>query len=179
MYYMLKSLKKLSAASLVLSLLLLGNPALASADDCRPGDRCDEDGGLSNFPLYLVTSSIAGGVITVVGGGVTTTVLLAAVASDSGAKEAYLRQNAPALQQDMVVGAGDSIDDLAAAFHVSEENIPAFAAAVHAQRSALLPLTDVATLDEKRADAFFEIVAAAMTQTPALRADLQRAATPA
>lgn len=164
---MLISTKRLPAVLLILSMLLLSNTGFAASTTCT-GDNCEEAGA-----LLLTTTT---GPTTTVAAGVAITVVLLLSDDGSASRESYLRQNAVALQQDMTVGAGGSIDDLAAAFQVSEENIPAFAAAIHAQRSELMPLTDIGQLDEKRADAFFEMVANTMNQTPALHQDFQRVA---
>lgn len=167
---MLKLVKKVPAILLALSILLLSSGELAADTfwGCEGNADCETAGA-----LVLTTTT---GPTTTVAAGVAITVVLLLGKNDSASKEAYIRQNAVALQQDMTLGAGESIDDLAAAFQVSEENIPAFTAAVHAQRSELLPLTDVGALDSKRADAFFAIVATTMSQTPALHQDFQRIA---
>lgn len=148
-------------------LLMSGSAFAANNDVTCVGDNCEEAAMLALTTTTGPTTTVAAGVaITVVlmmGGG-------------SASNEAYIRQNAVALQQDMTIGAGESIDDLAAAFQVSEDNIPAFAAALHAKRAELLPLTDVGELDEARANAFFEIIANTMNQTPALHTDFQRIA---
>src|SRR5690554_627240 len=164
---MLKSIKRLPALLVILSMLLMSGSALANDDVTCTGENCEEAGA-----LLLTTTT---GPTTTVAAGVAITVVLM-MGGSSASNEAYIRQNAVALQQDMTVGAGDSIEDLAAAFQVSEENIPAFAAALHAKRGELLPLTNVGELDQARADAFFEIIANTMNQTPALHQDFQRIA---
>jgi len=163
----LKSIKRLPALLVILSMLLMSGSALANDDVTCTGENCEEAGA-----LLLTTTT---GPTTTVAAGVAITVVLM-MGGSSASNEAYIRQNAVALQQDMTVGAGDSIEDLAAAFQVSEENIPAFAAALHAKRGELLPLTNVGELDQARADAFFEIIANTMNQTPALHQDFQRIA---
>jgi len=163
----LKSIKRLPALLVILSMLLMSGSALANDDVTCTGENCEEAGA-----LLLTTTT---GPTTTVAAGVAITVVLM-VGGGSASNEAYIRQNAVALQQDMTIGAGESIDDLAAAFQVSEENIAAFAAALHAKRGELLPLTDVGALDEARANAFFEIIANTMNQTPALHQDFERIA---
>src|SRR5690554_2969604 len=168
---MLKSMRTLPALLLILGMLAMSTAAYANDDnndvECV-GDGCEEAGA-----LLLTTTT---GPTTTVAAGVAITVVLMMGGDNSASNEAYIRQNAVALQQDVTIGAGDSIDDLAAAFQVSEENIPAFAAALHAKRGELLPLTNVGELDAKRADAFFAIIANTMNQTPALHQDFQRIA---
>src|SRR5690554_3973051 len=165
---MLKSIKRLPALLVILSMLLMSGSALANDDVTCTGENCEEAGA-----LLLTTTT---GPTTTVAAGVAITVVLMMGGDNSASNEAYIRQNAVALQQDVTIGAGDLIDDLAAAFQVSEENIPAFAAALHAKRGELLPLTNVGELDAKRADAFFAIIANTMNQTPALHQDFQRIA---
>lgn len=167
---MLKFVRKTPALLAIAAILCLSSASFAddyddNDIDCT-GDNCEEAGAA------LLTTTTAP--TTTVAAGVAITVVLMMGGGGSASKETYIRQNALALQQDMTVGAGESVTDLAAAFQVSEQNLPAFAAAVHAHRAELLPLTDVSELNTERADAFFAIVATAMNQTPALRADLQK-----
>src|SRR5690554_1752329 len=122
---MLKSIKRLPALLVILSMLLMSGSALANDDVTCTGENCEEAGA-----LLLTTTT---GPTTTVAAGVAITVVLM-VGGGSASNEAYIRQNAVALQQDMTIGAGESIDDLAAAFQVSEENIAAFAAARSEER---------------------------------------------
>lgn len=157
---MWKSAPKLFSTLLAISILFISATAFA-----QDYNNDDEAAGLT----LLSTTT---GLTTTIAGGVALTVLL--IDRDgSASKEAYIRQNALALQQDMTIGAGHSIEDLAAVFRISKKNLPAFASAVHSHRDQLFALTHVEKLDEQRADKFFQIIATAMRQDPNLRNEWQ------
>jgi hypothetical protein len=74
---------------------------------------------------------------------------------DAGrAAELYLRQNAVQLAQDLAVGKGPTVTELASAFQLSREDAVRFAELLRRDRKALLELADVERLDPERALAF-------------------------
>lgn len=162
---MLKYFKVVPALCLGLVVMLASTSASAQSMN-------DNNGEGAGLALLTTTT----GITTTVAGGVALTVLLLD-SGDSASKETYIRQNALALQQDITVGSGESIEDLAAAFRVSEEHLPAFASAIRSHREQLVPLTHVEKLDAKRAEQFFAIVARAMREKPALRRELEEIST--
>jgi hypothetical protein len=95
---------------------------------------------------------------TAVVGGIILTVLMA---SDAESMEDYLEDNAVALQTDLRLGAGETVDDLALAFGVPEARRSDFGRVIRARRHELLELADPARLDRGRATRFIEVVLAA------------------
>lgn len=68
----------------------------------------------------------------------------------------YLRDNHLQLTQDLAVGQGPVLDELASAANVSVANKAAFAKAMQANAAELIALTSPESLDEQRAVRFIE-----------------------
>ncbi len=151
---------------------------LLAATSVRAQSDIETDGGSSSGTASggVVTTVTTLGAITTVGGGIALTLLISDSSSDS--KEAYIRQNALALQQDLTLGGGQAVDDLAAAFRIDERNLERFGRMLRHRRDELLPLTDIERLDERRADRFFGLIANGMQQDPRLRRELGEIAHP-
>lgn len=140
------SLRNITAWA-VFALMLM--PAIASAD--HEFDNTNDDGGA------LLLSSTSTTTTAVVGGIILTVVL----ASDADSMENYLEDNAVALQQDLSLGAGETVDDLALAFQVAEEDRATFGKIVRSNRATLLELANPEQLDTERARAFVEVLVTA------------------
>ena len=67
------------------------------------------------------------------------------------AAQAFLRANRFQLQEDLALGAGRSIDDLAALARIRAVNVPRFAQLLRSHRSELLALADARALTPERA----------------------------
>ena len=67
------------------------------------------------------------------------------------AAQAFLRANRFQLQEDLALGAGRSIDDLAALARIRAANVPRFAQLLRSHRSELLALADARALTPGRA----------------------------
>lgn len=81
----------------------------------------------------------------------------------------YLRDNAEQLKQDLALGAGPSLDDLAAAAQIRMEDRPLFARTLQLHRAELLALAREDALDEHRAVAFLERIGLLVRNDPVLR----------
>ncbi len=68
--------------------------------------------------------------------------------------ERYMNNNAAALGQDIALGAGDSLSDLAMIYAVPEHERDAFFARAHAQRHILMPLVNKPEVTSADARAF-------------------------
>lgn len=157
------SLRKWIATCAMASMMLLAAPPVSA-----------QNNGGGGGALGLGTTTTTLGAITLVGGGIALTIVLASNSGSSSSKKEFIRQNAQALQQDLTVGGGESVQDLAAAFQVEQQDYDTFARMLHERRNELVPLTKVDKLDSERADAFFRKVAQGMQTQPELRDDLRR-----
>ena len=79
-------------------------------------------------------------------GAMTTSSLAVLLVHNAAIAKLYLKENAPAVAQDMALGAGQSLNDLGVLAGVEPRHQRAFAKAVSKQRRGLLPLlnTDAA-----------------------------------
>jgi hypothetical protein len=127
-------------------------------------------GADSEFASPLSSTSTTTTTTAVVVGGIVLTVVLTTPEPDrKSALEDYMRHNAVALQQDITLGAGDTVDDLAVAFQIPDEDRNSFARLLRHHRKKLLPLTDPESLDASRVRSFVGIIHRAMLEEPALR----------
>ncbi|MGM0556555.1 MAG: DUF3015 family protein [Myxococcota bacterium] len=109
----------------------------------------------------LLTTTI-GGITTTIGGVVLTVVLVSKDDDNKEAMKLYIQNNGIAMQQDLTMGGGETVDDLAEAFGVSESKHEAFGRALRERREALVDLADARSVDEERAGRFIEEVNAAI-----------------
>lgn len=137
--------------------LLIGSVSTASAQTLY-----DEDDVL--ITMSLSTSSAG---ITALVGGVVLTVVMATGQRDA-ALEAYLRDNAVAVQRDLHLGAGATTRDLAAAFDIPAEDYEAFASLLHQNRLQLAPHAAPGEVDSVSAKRFQRIVVNQMLEHPVL-----------
>jgi len=164
---------RLAAACLVVVSVALATPAAAQSEDEQAGIFAATAAAFGISPLTSATSTIG----TTVGGGVTLLIVLVNEASDDSSwRLEYIRKNAIALQHDLTVGGGESIDDLAVALRVDRADRGAFARMLHERRRELVPLTDLKRLDAERADRFFRTLLRGMESHPTLRDDLRQLA---
>ncbi|MBI3183547.1 MAG: DUF3015 family protein [Myxococcales bacterium] len=88
------------------------------------------------------------------------------------AAEVYLRHNSLQLAQDINLGSGPAISELASAFNVAPAHRKDFARVVRENRKELLELARVDALTPSRAGDFVRTVADRMAAHPALAFDL-------
>jgi hypothetical protein len=86
----------------------------------------------------------------------------------------YLKANAHQLRQDLALGAGPTLDDLAQASGISTQNRAGFARALQRHRRELLSLAKEEGLSPERALAFLSRVGELAYAEPALRPDVER-----
>lgn len=154
---------RLSRALLAaLVLLALGaSPALAQ-DDFDDDDTTTSDGGLFGASSSTSTTTALGVSVTV--GPFITTTLVAGGAVKTSELEQYIRHNSAALAQDIQVGGGETVNDLANLFHIAPAQRHAFGTLLRAQRAAIVPLTNPAKLNHDRTRAFVLQIFGAMQQ---------------
>lgn len=113
---------------------------------------------------------------TAVGIGLLIWALQPAAAAAPAAAHAYLRANARQLREDLAVGAGPVIDDLAYAARIRPENLDRFGTLLRMHRAELLALADPEWLDEGRAAATLRRIGEIARTDDALAADGARMA---
>ncbi|QSQ28539.1 hypothetical protein JY651_45410 [Pyxidicoccus parkwayensis] len=87
--------------------------------------------------------------------------------------QVYLRSREHQLREDLALGAGPTVEDLAAAAHIRRENLGTFGRVLRAHRQELLALADASTLTPTKALAWLERVGALAGTDPRLDADRQ------
>lgn len=113
-------------------------------------------------PITGLGVAIYGIVTTVRGGG-----------GGGDVAEAYLRQNANQLAQDLAVGDGRTLLDLASAAEIRAEDYATFASQLRAHRAELLSLADASQLTRERAVAFMARVGELVKSHETLAANYQ------
>ena len=120
---------------------------------------------------FLTTSTTYIGIpLTIVGGVVLTIVLVVGASSEE--LEEYMDQNAVALQHDLHMGGGESIEDLATMFNVPAEHLDEFAGILYDNRHELSGLVQPGQVDSQTVQDFAEIVVEGMMQNEALAHNL-------
>ena len=119
----------------------------------------------SGLPFLISTVAMAaGGISTVAGFGITSTMV--ATQSNKDQEEVlqtYLNHNSVALQQDLFLGAGESITDLAQLFGVPEEDFSVFAAHLFEHRQELAALLAEGQVTEQETRYFVSVVSAGIS----------------
>ncbi len=113
---------------------------------------------------------------TAVGIGLLIWALQPAAAAAPAAAHAYLRANARQLREDLAVGAGPVIEDLAHAARIRPENLDRFGTLLRMHRAELLALADPARHDDGRAAAALRRIGELARTDEALAADGARMA---
>jgi hypothetical protein len=132
---------------------------MATANDAAAQTTSDEEAA----GAALVLTTTIGGITTTIGGIVLTVVLVSKDDDDNKeAMKVYIENNGLAMQQDITMGAGGTVDDLAEAFGVPESEHTAFGRALRARQADLVDLTDAREINEERAGEFIEQVNAAI-----------------
>jgi hypothetical protein len=140
--------------SLVFALFLSMIPSVAVAQTTEEGESF-LGGALSTTLLFIFSPlTTTGGIIS------STTGLFSSVL---GQLDHYIRENAVALQQDLRVGGGHSVDDLAQMFGVPEERRAAFAYGLRRHDDELVSLTRIEGANMERTRRFAFIVIDVMT----------------
>jgi hypothetical protein len=91
--------------------------------------------------------------------------------SSAAAAQAFLRVHSLQLEEDLALGNGPVLADLAQAAEIRREHFGDFARLMHAHRHELLELATPETLTPERATAFLERVGTIAREHPALAAD--------
>lgn len=134
---------------------ILATPAFAQATDEE----------VAAGVTYL-TSTSTSGLTTTVGGIILTVVLV-----NSGKKKAlkwYIRDNAVALKQDVTMGGGATVADVAHLFGAPPEHLETFARALRSRRQQLVALVGTTPIDDERTEEFMETVWEAVADDEAL-----------
>ncbi|NMO19119.1 hypothetical protein HPC49_49215 [Pyxidicoccus fallax] len=87
------------------------------------------------------------------------------------AAQVYLRARTHQLREDLALGAGPTVEDLAAAARIRRENLGTFGRMLRAHRRELLAMADARTLTPARALAWLERVGELARTDPRLDAD--------
>lgn len=153
-------MSRIARALLAATVLLALGASPALAQDTT--DDTTSDGGLFGASSSTSTTTALGVSVTV--GPFITTTLVAGGAAKTSALEQYIRHNSAALAQDIQVGGGQTVNDLANLFHIAPSQRHAFGAMLRAQRHAIVPLTNPAQLDHARTRAFVQHILGAMQQ---------------
>jgi hypothetical protein len=158
---------------LVLASLLL--PDAARADH--------QFGNLGNLGDTLTTSATTFSPLTTTGAVVLVVVLTreqgAAAADDAEVARLYLRHNAVQLAQDLAIGDGPLVQELAVALKLRPQVRPDFVELLRSHRHALADLADPDRLDRVRALAFVTRLKQLLAAHPVLQQDLARLASDA
>ncbi|RKH61777.1 hypothetical protein D7W81_23270 [Corallococcus aberystwythensis] len=89
------------------------------------------------------------------------------------AAQVYLRARTHQLREDLALGAGPTVDDLAQAARIRRENLDVFGKLLRTHRQELLKMADAKTLTPERARAWLERVGALARTEPRLEEDRQ------
>ncbi|WP_241757908.1 hypothetical protein [Myxococcus landrumensis] len=87
------------------------------------------------------------------------------------AAQVYLRSRTHQLREDLALGAGPTVEDLAAAANIRRENLGTFGRLLRANRGELLAMADTRTLTPERALAWLERVGELARTDPKLDED--------
>ena len=87
------------------------------------------------------------------------------------AAQAYLRARTHQLREDLALGAGPSIEDLAAMARIRRENLRVFGRVLREHRQELLTLANTSTLTPERALGWLERVGQLARAEPTLQED--------
>ncbi|WP_240360152.1 hypothetical protein [Pyxidicoccus caerfyrddinensis] len=85
--------------------------------------------------------------------------------------QVYLRSRTHQLREDLALGAGPTVEDLAAAAHIRRENLGTFGRVLRAHRQELLAMADARSLTPARALAWMERVGELASADPRLDED--------
>jgi hypothetical protein len=136
--------RKLTAAMLCVGIVGAAQPA--SAQDNSVRDLIAANSGFLTTILLLTSAST----VTYITQGLTDRLMDKAF-SDT---QRYMNNNAAALGQDISLGAGDTLDDLATIYDLPEADRPAFFERIHTQRHTLMPLVNKTNISREHARQF-------------------------
>ncbi|WP_233583133.1 hypothetical protein [Corallococcus sp. CA053C] len=89
------------------------------------------------------------------------------------AAQVYLRARTHQLREDLALGAGPTVEDLAQAARIRRENLDVFGRLLRTHRKELLAMAEVKTLTPQRARAWLERVGELARTEPRLEEDRQ------
>lgn len=142
--------------------LAVGALTLCLASSAWAQDNND-DAVIAGYNSSSTSTTTSTGIAITVGPILTTTMV--AGSDGSNAKmEQYMRQNATALQQDINMGGGQAVADLAQMFQVDAAQHQAFGKMLRQHRGELLGLTNTDALNHERAGQFISAIIGAMKQ---------------
>ncbi|MCP3139835.1 hypothetical protein [Pyxidicoccus xibeiensis] len=87
----------------------------------------------------------------------------------------YLRLRLPQFREDVVLGAGPTVEELAGVVNLRREHVPLFGTLLREHRGELLRLADASTLTPERSLELMQRVGALVRGDPLLRRDLEDA----
>lgn len=151
------------------TILMLSTSIAMAQDDVGGGEAAG--GGVGGSTSTSTTTTT--GIVLSVGPFITTTTV-AGAAGGSASMEKYLRHNAVALQQDVRLGAGDTVTDLAQLFAVEPQHKAAFGKMLKANKTSLMPLMHTKTLTQKKAGQFIQTILGAMKQDKRFESSLKK-----
>jgi len=134
------------------------------------------DDSNANTPLTSTSTSTTTSGLTIAGIIVTGGLLAANDPSPDSlrALAMYLEENTPAIERDLALGAGGSVDDLASAFGVPHDDRARFGKMLRAERTPLLSLVDHDEVTTEHAARFIIVVLDAMRSDTQLARILTR-----
>lgn len=144
----------------------------ASSDNSTKNS--DSSHSQSGSGVVLSVTTVGG---TVVGLGMLIWVAVKALAvapapaAVAQAAQSYLRARNPQLREDLALGAGPTIEDLAAMARIRRENLRTFGLLLREHRSELLTLADASTLTPERAMSWLQRVGEIARTEPRLEED--------
>lgn len=136
--------RKLTAALICAGIMGAAQPASAQDNSFR--DLIAANSGFITTILLLTSAST----VTYITQGLTDRLMDKAF-SDT---QRYMNNNTAALGQDISLGAGDTLDDLATIYDLPEADRRAFFERVHAQRHTLMPLVNQPKISREHARQF-------------------------
>ena len=135
-----------------------------SSDDSSGNSSKDSSQTESNWVPVLSTVTL-----TTTTGAIGAVIWIAAAKPEpqvAKAAQAFFQANQFQLQEDLALGAGRSIEDLAALAQIRREHLPEFAHLLHTHREELLSLTDAEALTPKRAVQALRRIGELMANSP-------------
>lgn len=148
---------------------------LFSASPAHASNHWGQEGGYLTILGLYGTTTIG---LPITSAGITTggAVSLTVATQDKGvAMKRFLEHNATAIQADVTLGTGPTIDDLASAYNVPDSRRASFAKMIRLNRGRLLELADPERLTAARALAFTRLIYVLGRTGEIIDADFERA----
>lgn len=149
-----------------------------SGDSSKSGESSKSGGG-NSASAFVPSASTATGTSAALGYALWKATLPAAIppaaapAEVGKAAQVYLRARGHQLREDLALGAGPTLEDLAAAARIRRENLDTFGRLLRGHRSELLAMADARTLTPERALEWLQRVGELARTDPRLEEDHQ------